>query len=700
MAIESAIPRVSKALAVLMAAALVSQPAGGAEDCPPARPYPKGIAWIAQNATLVGLMMQGVVGYEGDSPDARPLPQRSMRQHAQDLEASLLGHKRSGKPIHPDALYFTFYAGAAPENEPEAIVISKRDFWCLTRHDDSVLLSDGVNHHTTGIFSVNRKDRAVFILDIWPERFFMLKGRNVRGYDAELMGFEHPLLRPFVHGLLQDDKVLKEDFTRKLAKVKKEQYLKVISALVTIDTPEFIDYFFTINPVAAEDARTQLAFGLTLLHWGTNRFVDEAVAHVEKALELARQSGNEKVEQDAANRLYLALSLEHYFARERGDAATAEAKHKKRQGLLQRYGEDRLVADNSAIDDYRLGSASGLAGDLDAAVGYLTRAIEKDPAYQVAYVDRAVAKARKQDAKAAVEDASKALELNALEREALAIRRAARHPRDQMGHARDRGQEYNLNTWEALALRVRGTGLLALGQHDRALRDGQRLVRLEPENAKGHAVVGFSLLRKGETGKARTSLEQAAARETEPQSLSELRAAVSRLGPPSADDFLRQYDQAMRARDRDAAQSLVDAYPGTARSVASRLAVQGQAALKALKLDRALGAYVISLNILEQIGDELNVGLVLNDMAVAYLLTDEPHAALTAARRANGIFRRHRNVEGEHASEDTLNRLFNGFGTDAEIEAFLQEHLAFAKARGLEEELEATSKQLESLRSD
>ncbi|NIW86539.1 MAG: hypothetical protein GWN09_08075 [Gammaproteobacteria bacterium] len=645
-------------------------------------------------------MRQGFVGYEGDMPDARPLPQRSLRQHAEDLEASLRGSQLSGKPIHPDALYFTFYAGTAPENEPEAIVISKRDFWCLSRHGATVLLSDGVNHHTTGVFSVNRKDQAIYILDLWPERFFMLEGRNARGYTAQLFDFEHPLLRPFVQALLQGEEVLKEDFTRKLVKVDKKQYLKVIAGLVTLDTPEFIDYFFSINSTAAEDARTQLAFGLTLLHWGNNRFVDEAVEHVEKALELAQQTGNEKVERTAVNRLNLALLLEYYFARERGDVAAAEAKQNRRKRLSQRYGEERLVADNAAIDYYRLGSAAGHAGDFDNAIVFFTHAIEKKPDYQVAYLDRAVAKARKLDANGVVEDASKALELNVLERKALAAQRAERHPRDKMGRLRDSGREHYLNEWEALALRVRGTSLQSLRQYDRALRDGQRLVELEPDNPKGYALVGFSLLGKGETSKARASLEQAAARETEPQSLSMIMAAVNELGAPSEEDFFHQYRQAMLANDREAAQSLVDTYPGTARVVASNLVAQGQGALKALDLDGALGAYSVCLNLLEQIGDELNVGLVLNDMAVAHLLKGELHAALAAVRRANYIFRRHHNVDGERASADTLNRLFNRFGTEAEVEAFLEEHLVYAREHGLEEEFDLTSTQLERLRSD
>lgn len=686
---------------LLFAAALVAQETSRAEECPPTRPYPEGIASMVQNSTLHGLMSQGFIGNEGDMPDARPLPQRSLRQHAEDLEALLRSHQRSGNTVHPDALYFTFYAGTAPENEPEAIAISEHEFWCLTRHDNTVLLSDGVDHHTTRIFSVEREDSAVYILDPWPERFFMLEGRNVRGYTAKLVDFEHPLLRPFVHALLQDDEVLNADFTRKLVKIDEQQYLKVIAGLVTIDTPEFIDYFFTIKPAAAEDARTRLAFGLTLLHRGNNRFVAEAVEQVEKALEIAQRTGSENIERTAASRLNLALLLEYYSDRERGDGADAEAKWNRQRELLQRYGEELLVADYAAIDDYRLGLTAGRARDFDGAITFLTRAIEKKPDYQVAFLYRALAKeAQRQDASGVLEDASKALELNVIERRALAAKRAERHPRDELGRLRDDGQEDYLTEWEARALRVRGTSLQLLEQYDRSLLDGQRLVELEPENSKGYALVGFSFLGMGEIAKARASLEQAAARETESQSLSMIMVSVNQLGPPSEEDLLRQYRQAMFARDEGATQSLVDTYPGTARVVASNLGPKGSNALRAFDFDGALADYSVSLKLFEQLHDELNIGLVSNDMAVAYLFKDEPHAALATARRANIIFRQRHNVDGERASEDTLVRLFSRFGSETEVEAFLEEHLVYATQLGLEEEFDLTSAQLGELRSE
>jgi hypothetical protein len=204
------------------------------DGCPSPRAHPPGIEWMIQSKEFVELRLQGGVGYEGDQPDARPLPKVSLRALAEDLEAALRRHQRDGKPIDPNAIYFTFHADTAPSREPEVISVPKPDLWCLVQRGDTVLLSDGSDPHITSVFSVNRETRSIFILDPWPERFFMLKGRNVRGYSAELVDFP--------------DLISGGDAQRKLVRIDKDQFLKVAVGIITLDTPSLIDHYFTIIP--------------------------------------------------------------------------------------------------------------------------------------------------------------------------------------------------------------------------------------------------------------------------------------------------------------------------------------------------------------------------------------------------------------------------------------------------------------------
>jgi hypothetical protein len=120
--------------------------------CTPLPEQPSSISSWLQSIELVELARQGFVAYEGDLPDARPLPKVSLRDLARKLEDSLRSKQRSGGiPIDPDAVYFTFHADSAPSQEAEVISLPKSILLCLVRPRDIVLLSDGSTHHITSI---------------------------------------------------------------------------------------------------------------------------------------------------------------------------------------------------------------------------------------------------------------------------------------------------------------------------------------------------------------------------------------------------------------------------------------------------------------------------------------------------------------------------------------------------------------------
>jgi tetratricopeptide (TPR) repeat protein len=232
-----------------------------------------------------------------------------------------------------------------------------------------------------------------------------------------------------------------------------------------------------------------------------------------KALQLLQAGGHREQEHYSANRLHLALLIEYYRHTLQKDRARAETILAELKELWHRYGKEEILSQNRELDYYRLGLLAGNAWDLDSAILFFTRAVEKDPVYQQAYVYRALAKGKKQDAVGAIQDATRALELNAEARESLAKQKK----RDYIGQWKDASMERNLGDLQALALQVRGSKFLMLGKVEEALKDGQALIELQAENSKGYTIVGFAMLASGEVDAARKKLNAALELETEPQ---------------------------------------------------------------------------------------------------------------------------------------------------------------------------------------
>ena len=510
----------TRTIAVLLAIGLFFTPAAlaqtAATPCQP-RPATDGIAAIIEGAESLALESQGRIGFEGDEPDARPLPPASLHDLAGDLAASMRSNARAGAVIRPDAFYFTFYAETAPSRDRDVIPAPKSVLWCLARRGDTVLLSDGQTHHITSVFSINRDSGIIFILDPWPERFFMLAGKNVRGYTARLVDAPDPLSL--------------SKRVNKLVSIPRDQFLKVLVGLVTLDGPELVDYFALAHPAAAKSATTSLAFGVGFLHWSDDRFVDRAIPLLRRANEIARANGNKADSAYSANRLHLALLLQYYYRRLEGNQRGAAETMAGLQELWDRYGKDQLFASNRAIDFFRLGLCASTAGDFAGAVNFFTSAIESKADYEEAFLRRAIAYGKQENAPRAVADASEALRLNAIARLALAKQKAARHRRDVIGQQRDAGTEIYLEQWRALALQTRATAYRGLGESGKSLEDARALVAMSPNGALGHFLIGLAQIDAGNAVDARRALERAAQLERDPEILMLIGNTLAKIAP-------------------------------------------------------------------------------------------------------------------------------------------------------------------------
>jgi tetratricopeptide (TPR) repeat protein len=494
--------RVTLAVLWLSAASVATAQTTRPGACP-SRPPVEGVDAVIDGAEQLTMRLQGRVQFEGDRRDARPLPPTTLWNLTEDLSRAL-ERSRKARLINRDALYFALHADTSPSREREVFSASKSTLWCVVQRGDTVLLSDGPTSHFTRVWSVNRETGYVYLLDLWPERFPFLKQEGVNSYKAVIerdtdvtARFQGPL---------------------KLVRVPRQEFEKTLVGVITLGTPDFVDYYLRAAPPgAAQRAETQLTLGLALLHEASDRFVDQSIPPLERATELFRSARRVKEEAYSASRLHLARMIQYYQRQLARDVAGLAATVAGLDPLWARYGKEQLLSTHDPLDLCRLGRVAVAADDLNSGAMFLTRAIEAKADYEEAFLYRAAASYRKADSPAdVIIDATRALKLNDQARATLVKQKLSRHARDVIGQDRDRDTGDALDERKVLALRMRGPSLRQMRSASDALKDGQALVELRPAEAFGYQLVGFAEMDLGDTVEGRRNLERAAQLETDP----------------------------------------------------------------------------------------------------------------------------------------------------------------------------------------
>ena len=168
------------------------------------------------------------------------LPQRTLAKRVPiyDLIASF--RQRKGME---STRYFLFYRDDYQADSPSMIPVRKADIWGLLRRGDTLMLSDGVTHHISTVFHVDRAKDTIFLADEFPDESFLRPGFNEAGVAA----------------------VIVESKGDKLLKLKKTEFLSVAAQVLTFDSPDFVDTFFKQFPRAKDDRQTSLALALSLM---------------------------------------------------------------------------------------------------------------------------------------------------------------------------------------------------------------------------------------------------------------------------------------------------------------------------------------------------------------------------------------------------------------------------------------------------
>ena len=69
--------------------------------------------------------------------------------------------------------------------------MSPDDIWIHLAPGDQILLSDKVTHHWTTVFKIDRDNGYIYILDLWPDEFFLMKDKNLEGIEAETITYKN-----------------------------------------------------------------------------------------------------------------------------------------------------------------------------------------------------------------------------------------------------------------------------------------------------------------------------------------------------------------------------------------------------------------------------------------------------------------------------------------------------------------------------
>ncbi len=344
---------------------------------------------IAQKLQM-SILMQDPTGGTYAGKGSRPMPQWSFsdfRERQQRLTRKM-----------ENALTFAFLNERLSPETPFEIPASAETMWCLARPGDDVLLSDRVTHHYTEVGSIDHTAGFIEFIDPWPNQCFLLENQNEAGIAAQIEGTS--------------------------IIISKVEFLRVITGLQTIDSPDFIDEFVDLEPANIGNPALHFALGSSLLFNGNDAYVRNAVRPLRFALDLAQEQHNQKLAESAAQKLHLALSLIFYLERTLAGNDLALL-----NDLEMRYAEKDRVSLSTAEDCYRLGLAAGKGLDFEKSVAAFSCALEKDPEYEDAYTYRALSRQRLGQLADGLEDTSQAIQAN--ERNTKEIQRRFEFPENQ-----------------------------------------------------------------------------------------------------------------------------------------------------------------------------------------------------------------------------------------------------------------------------
>lgn len=204
----------------------------------------------------------------------------------------------------------------------------------------------------------------------------------------------------------------------------------------------------------------------------------------------------------------------------RRELATASGEKKKQDTAAY----NQTIKELNATEWFDKGYVAGNAGNWAEALTALSKAIELNPQFAMAYYNRGVAYRKLGNTNQAIKDYNKAIELNPQDAKAYVNRGVAY---GELGNTNQAIKDYNraieLNPKYAMAYNNRGITYGKLGNLNQAIKDLNKAIELNPQLAEAHANRGVAYGKLGNTN----------------QMIADMKIAA-RLGNRMAQDYLRK----------------------------------------------------------------------------------------------------------------------------------------------------------------
>jgi tetratricopeptide (TPR) repeat protein len=459
---------------------VVSAIESSATECAPQRTRSSQLMQYVTQFIVDDYRLAGVVPHASTDVNPRPMPMKSLHDSRSEGQAVLLLGKAERELYQLENLfYFAFLEQGHSNPAPDVISASRDSLWCLVREGDLVLLSDRKTHHSTRVFKVDREAGYIYFVDRWPDVFFLREGLNMMEVAAKAMVPDLGDVRARIEtrrfpGV--DEKtntawnknelmwlhtsIMLGTKSKEVIQIRREDFLRTVYGLMTIDTAELPSHYLRTNPSAATDPRVSLAFAATLVD-AADRYAEPALRLNKRAVALAKEIGDANLERLAAARTAYAATLLELRSVELNDKQSVITAQKELEAIYRSFHAAELMKLWDAGELYRAGRAAGAANRLENSISYFDRALELNPQYEEAYFYRGNARfhqvrplmvvrdlagvcAKKRTLEEAIRDLERALSLNQSATTTVQAVRKSRDPRDRYAIAGDEAKQKSL----------------------------------------------------------------------------------------------------------------------------------------------------------------------------------------------------------------------------------------------------------------
>lgn len=287
----------------------------------------------------------------------RNLPKASLSDLKEELEANYCRIENS--------IVFAFCTNKLEYASSDIIPIRNKVFWDLVRDGDSILISDRNTHHYTTVHSVDTANDLVYLSDPWPNDIFLLPGLNDFGIEAKI----------------ENDLVI----------ITRQEFLRVVIGLLTVDNPSFIEYYLNYHPEDNTNYKILHSFGQTLLKHGFKDYVLISVQYLQEVIKILDRNNSNINKLVYIQGYAFANEMAIYISAERGRNKDAAKYQKSFIDICNQYGQEEVLHYYNEVDFYRLGILVANQNNYDAAANYFTRSINVKKDYFKSYLYLALA---------------------------------------------------------------------------------------------------------------------------------------------------------------------------------------------------------------------------------------------------------------------------------------------------------------------